>query len=122
MTKVKDSYNVNALSQACAVAALRDQDHMRGNVERIRATRERVSGELRSLGFAVIPSDANFVFIKPPLPAKDFFDALRESKIIVRYFPGDVTGAFVRVTIGTDAEMDAFLTAVETIVVGCLSQ
>jgi histidinol-phosphate aminotransferase len=122
MMKVKDSYNVNALSQACALAALRDQAHVQENAARIRATRERVSCELRSLGFAVIPSDANFVFVKPPLPANEFFDALRERKIIVRYFPGEVTGAFVRVTIGTDQEMDSFLAATEAIVVEALAQ
>ncbi|MFT5128021.1 MAG: histidinol-phosphate aminotransferase [Rhodothermales bacterium] len=121
MMKVKDSYNVNAMSQACAVAALRDQAHMKKNAARVRATRERVSCELRRLGFAVVPSDANFVFAKPPLPAKDFFDALRDRKLIVRYFPGDVTGAFVRVTIGTDPEMDRFLAAAEAIVIEALS-
>ena len=56
------------------------------------------------LGFTVLPSATNFLFIKPPrLSAAEVFAALRARKILVRYFPGELTGEYLRVTIGTDA-------------------
>lgn len=109
LTKVKDSYNVNSLTQAVAVAALADQETLLHNVGLVRATRQRLALELRRLGFAVLPSNANFVFAKPPYPAQDYYQDLREHEIIVRYFPGLITGSFVRITIGTDCEIDRLL-------------
>ena len=76
MLKVKDSYNVNALSQTMAAAALRDQDYFRETVAKIKVTREKTSESLRELGFEVLPSQTNFIFAVPPIPAADFFEAL----------------------------------------------
>jgi len=109
MLKVKDSYNVNALTQLVAQAALQDQPYLGQTVARIRATRQWVTAELVALGLEVLPSQANFIFMKPPIAAPGFVQALREHAILVRYFSGPRTGAFVRVTIGTDAEMAEFM-------------
>jgi histidinol-phosphate aminotransferase len=110
--KVKDSYNVGMLAQALADAALSDPEHMRANAARIRTTRERVAGELRKRGFTVFPSEANFLWAKPPRQtAREVFEHLRVRRIFVRYFAGPRTGDYLRVTVGTDAEMDAFLAA-----------
>ncbi len=109
MMKVKDSYNVNRLSQEIALVALEDQDYLKQTVQRICRTRERVAGALRALGCTVAPSEANFLFVRPPIPAERFFTGLRAGGILVRYFPGARTGAWVRITIGTDSEMDALL-------------
>ena len=115
MYKVKDSYNVDALAQAVALAAVRDQAWMRRNVERVIATRERFSAELVRRGWDVPTSDSNFVFAKPPSPfaAADLFGKLRERNIFVRYFPGPLTGERLRITIGTDAEMRRLVRALD---------
>lgn len=110
--KIKDSYNLDALTQALGAAALRDQTWMRMNAGKIIATRERVSNELRTRGCSVLPSAANFIFVRPAgKSARDVFGELRERKILVRHFPGPRTGDYLRITIGTDAQMDALLAA-----------
>jgi len=119
MYKIKDSYNVDRLAQEIALAAIRDQAHMRANAARIRATRERAAAALRTRGFEVGPSEANFLWARPSRPAaRDLYEALRARKILVRYFPGERTGAHLRVTIGTDGEMDALLRALDEIGAG----
>ena len=115
MMKVKDSYNVNALSQAVGEAALRDQEWLRETRAKVIATRQRVAGELEALGFSMTTSATNFLFVKPPMAAAAYFEALRERAIVIRYFPGPVTGDWVRVTVGTDEEMDAYLAATREI-------
>jgi histidinol-phosphate aminotransferase len=112
--KIKDSYNVNAMTQAVALAAFEDEAHMRANVAKIIATRERVAGELGQRGYHVYPSAANFLWVRPPegLAPADIFEQLRRRNILIRYFPGPRTGACLRITIGTDDQMDAFLAAV----------
>ena len=116
MLKVKDSYNVGMLTQLVATTAFDDREYMLANVARVRATRERVSTELERLGFGVLPSEANFVFTRPPVPGDAFARGLRDRGILVRYFAGERTGGYVRVTVGTDEEMDAFLAASAAIV------
>jgi histidinol-phosphate aminotransferase len=112
--KIKDSYNVDGLAQRLAGAALDDVEHMRANRARIVATRERVGAALREQGFAVAASQTNFLWIQPPGgDAAGLFETLRERGILVRYFPGPVTGGYLRVTVGTDADMDAFLAALK---------
>lgn len=109
--KVKDSYNVDAVAQAVALAAVRDQRWMRASVAKVVATRSRVAEELRRRGWDVPASESNFLFARPPSGAKaaDLFDALRRRNIFVRYFPGPKTGDRLRITIGTDAQMRKFL-------------
>ena len=115
MVKVKDSYNVGMLTQVLAVAALRDRAYMEGCARRIRATRDRLSADLRALGFTVLPSAANFIFVAPPAPAgaKALFGQLRERGFLVRYFALERIDRFFRITIGTEDEMRAFLAAVK---------
>ena len=115
MAKVKDSYNVNALSQTMAAAALLDQDYFRETVSKIKATRERISNELSNLGFEVLPSQTNFIFAVPPIAAIDFFEALKQRHIFIRYFKGERTGKFVRLTVGTNEEMDEFISVTKEI-------
>ena len=110
--KVKDSYNVDAITQAVALAALNDLPWMRANVAKVKRTRTRVAKELVRRGWHVPASEANFIFARPAhRPAADIFDALRKRNIFVRYFKGPRTGDRLRITIGTDAEMDALLAA-----------
>jgi len=110
--KIKDSYNVNGITQKLALAALTDQLHMRENVARILATRERVTRDLSKRGYTVYPSATNFLWVIPKgISAADLFQHLREQKVLTRYFPGEKTGHCLRITIGTDEQMDAFLAA-----------
>jgi len=115
MYKVKDSYNVDAVAQAVALAAVKDQAWMRANVAKVVKTRARFVRELESRGWDVIPSESNFVFARPPAPAKaaELFESLRARNIFVRYFPGPKTGDRLRITIGTDGQMKALLAALD---------
>ena len=108
--KIKDSYNLNRLTQVAAMAALKDQATMRDNAERIKATRNRLSAELEKLGFAVCPSEANFLWAKPAgQDARALFEALKAEGILIRHFPGERTGEYVRITVGTDEDVDRLL-------------
>ncbi|HVM63193.1 MAG TPA: histidinol-phosphate transaminase [Verrucomicrobiae bacterium] len=113
LNKVKDSYNVSRLSQLGAEATLDEWDYFQQNVKRICATRERTASALAKLGFFVYPSQTNFVFARPPAPltAKQWFDGLRERKILVRWWDAERIRDFARVSIGTDEEMEKFLEA-----------
>ncbi len=113
--KVKDSYNVDALAQAVALAAVNDIQWMHRNAAKIVATRLRFSKELIRRGWDVPASESNFVFAKPPAPlkAKALFDALRERQIYLRYFKGPKTGDRLRITIGTDPQMNKLLKALD---------
>ncbi len=115
--KTKDSYNVNVLSQVAGTAAMKDQATMRAHVEKIRATRERLTAALRTLGFTVRDSDANFVLARwhGAPDARSLYLALRDRGIFVRYFDTDGLRDALRITVGTDAEIDALLAAIEAI-------
>ncbi len=110
--KIKDSYNVDRLTQAAATAALSDTDYMRRNVARIQATRARLTAELKRRGFEVCPSDTNFLWARPQREdARGLYERLKELGILIRYFPGPRTGDYVRITVGSDPEVDRLLEA-----------
>lgn len=113
--KVKDSYNVDAVAQAVALAAFQDRRHHRATVAAVVKTRKAFAKALAKRGWDVLPSDANFVFAKPPAPqtAAGLFAALKQRKIFVRHFPGPLTGDRLRITIGTDGQMDRLLAALD---------
>ena len=117
LVKVKDSYNVDAVAQAVALAAVKDLAWMKRNVRAIVGTRRAFTAELERRGWDVIPSESNFVFAKPPAPqaAERIFAALKERNIFVRYFRGPKTGDRLRITIGTDAQMKKLLVALDRI-------
>ena len=118
LVKVKDSYNVDAIAQAVALAAVKDIAWMKKNVKAIVEMRKRFTAELEKRGWDVIPSESNFVFAKPPAPlkAEKIFSALKERNIFVRYFRGPKTGDRLRVTIGTPAQMKKLLAALDKII------
>lgn len=130
MRKVKDSYNCDALSLAAAEAALRDQEWMLSNRAKIIATRTRMTIALRQLGFHAIDSQANFVWATHPTGRhQSIYDQLKARRILVRYmkFPGlSATGEFganqvwdgLRMTVGTDEQVDTCLAALSQIVAG----
>ena len=114
--KVKDSYNVDAIAQAVALAAVKDQRWMRANVAKVVKTRAFLTEALLRRGWDVIPSESNFLFAKPPRkPAAKVFEALRQRNIFVRYFSGPKTRDRLRITVGTDAQVKKLLKALDEI-------
>ncbi len=110
--KIKDSYNVDMLTATLALAALQDIPYMHANVAKIKATRARLSAELRCRGFTLPDSQTNFVFARPPDgQAAQLLQHLRNKKILVRHFDFPTTREHIRITVGTDNEADAFLAA-----------
>jgi histidinol-phosphate aminotransferase len=111
--KIRDSYNVNGLGQIAAEATLSDLPYYRNNFQKIISARERLSRELTKLGFRVWPSQTNFIFARPPLyPARRWLEQLRGRKVLVRWFDQPAVKDYLRITIGTDREVDSLLTAV----------
>ena len=110
LMKLKDSYNVDMLTQVVGRAAFADTETLAAHTSAIRATKARLVTELEKLGFTIIPSQSNFLFASPADgDGERVFTELRRNAVIVRYFPGKVTGRFIRITVGTDAEIDRLL-------------
>ena len=117
LVKVKDSYNCDALSLAGAQAALQDQDYLRETRTKILATRSRLTFALISLGFEVLPSQANFVWAqRADRPVKPIFEELKQRKILVRYMNYQGFGDGLRISVGSDAEIDQLLETLEKMV------
>ena len=106
-----NSYTMNYPSLVIGKAALEDRAYFEETKAKIIATRERVKDELAELGFKLGDSKANFLFIThEKVAARELFEALKIKKIYVRYFNKPRIDNYLRVTIGTDEEMDAFVT------------
>lgn len=110
MSDIKYSYNsytINQTSLAAGAASISDETYFRETIERIKATRRRSCERFTELGFRYTEPQANFIFVThPDLDAGELFKALREAHIYVRYFDAPRTRDYLRVTIGTDAQMD----------------
>ncbi len=105
-----NSYTINRPTLALGVEALRDEAYFREITGRIVATRERVKRALRELGFVFPDSMANFIFASHErIPAQQIFQALKERNIYVRHWDRPRIHNFLRITIGTDEEMDILL-------------
>ncbi|MDZ7616283.1 MAG: histidinol-phosphate transaminase, partial [Patescibacteria group bacterium] len=117
LTKVKDSYNCDALAIAGAAAALSDQAWLAQTRAKILATRGRLTDGMRRLGFHVVPSQANFTWnTHPEQPVKPMFEELRRRGILVRYMDYAGWGDGLRISVGTDDEIGACLAALADIV------
>jgi histidinol-phosphate aminotransferase len=116
LQKIRDSYNVNGLGQIAAEATLTDLKYYREKFKKIIETRDQLSQELTSLGFIVLPSQTNFILTRPPvLPAPAWLQRLRDRKILVRWFKSPELKDYLRITIGTPAEMASLTKAVRAI-------
>jgi histidinol-phosphate aminotransferase len=114
--KIRDSYNVNGLGQIAAEATLDDLKYYRANFKRIIDTREWLARELTLLGFRVFPSQTNFILATPPrFTAKDWLQKLRTHRVLIRWFSSPEVKKYLRITVGTRAEMEIFLRAVKKI-------
>lgn len=116
LTKVKDSYNCDALSLVAATAAIADPMYFADVRAKIVATRGRMHAELASLGFQVTPSHANFLWCRrTDRPHKPIYEALKAKNILVRYMNYNNYDG-LRITVGTDAEIDRLLMELRKIV------
>ena len=105
-------YNVNRLTCLAGIAAMEDEDYFRACTEAVAATRERVAAELREMGFALTESKANFLFAESSrIPGGELYRKLKEKGILVRHFDKPRLENRLRITVGSDRQMDALLTA-----------
>ena len=116
LDKIRDHYHLDRLALAAASAALSDQAYLKETVAKIRATRDRFVAKVKQLGYAVIDSQTNFVFASPPDgDGKRVYEALYARKILVRHFSDPLLKHGLRITVGTEVEMDALLAALKEI-------
>jgi len=105
-----NSYPLDRLAIAGAVDAIRDEAYFQSTCKKIIETRERTVAALSRMGFFIVPSGANFIFIRyAGVSARELYARLKGEKILVRYFDKPRIDDHLRVTIGTDAEMEAFI-------------
>jgi len=117
LKKVKDSYNVGAVSVAAATAAIKDQDYFRKNIEKVKSERTRLTGKLRESGFTVTDSQANFVLAQcDNFSASQIYDKLAQRSIYIRYFDLPNVADKLRITVGTKEQNDKLISAVKEII------
>ncbi len=105
-----NSYTMDLTAQKLGAASLEDEGYFRETIQKIVNTRERVKAELKALGFRFGDSKANFIFAThPKLSAPELFEALKQENIYVRYFAKPRIRDYLRITIGTDGEMDVLV-------------
>ena len=112
-----NSYTMNAYSLICGVAAMEDEDYFNAGVSKIINTRETAKSKLKELGFSFPDSKANFIFAKhESVPAKVIFDKLKQRGIYVRYFNKEKIDNYLRISIGTDEQMEKLYAALKEII------
>ena len=109
-----NSYTMDQLSIDLGVEAVKDNAYFEENISKIINTRERSKERLKALGFSFRDSRSNFIFAThESCPAKEIFEALKAQNIYVRYFEKPRIDNYLRITIGTDEEMDQFFAYLE---------
>lgn len=112
---VKNSYNsytMDAVALAVGEAAVKDEAYFQETCRKVITTRERTAEELRALGFSVQPSLTNFLFVTHPAKkAPEIFEYLRQKNIFIRYFKLPRIDNYLRITVGTDEQMDRMIDA-----------
>ncbi|MGI6702230.1 MAG: histidinol-phosphate transaminase [Christensenellales bacterium] len=120
LNKIKNSFNnypVDSLAQIAATAALKDAAYYGEINAKVVNTRERISAALRNMGFRVLKSESNFLFITHNLyQAKDLYLKLKSERILVRYFNKPKINNYLRISVGTDADMDTLLDKISMII------
>lgn len=113
MEAVKNSYNsytVDSISIEVGSASIEDDKYFKSTCQKVIKTRQRVTDELKKLGFDVLDSQTNFIFAThDKYSMKEMFEYLKTQKVFIRYFSLPRIENYVRITIGTDDEMDIFL-------------
>ncbi len=112
-----NSYTLNMPALAAGVAAANDREYFEETVDRVLVTREKTKEALRGFGFTVLESRTNFLFAKPPAgtSAESLFEKLKEKDIYVRFFNKPRLSDYLRITVGTDAEMEQFIKVLQDV-------
>ncbi len=109
-------YNVNRVTAAMGVGALEDNEYFKSNVSTIIKTREECVKNLESLGFTCLPSKTNFIFASSDkISGEELYLKLKEKGILIRHFNKERISNYIRITVGSPAEMTAFINAVKDI-------
>lgn len=112
-----NSYTINRLSILAGIEAFKDEEYFKESISKIINTREKTKEKLKELGFKVLDSKSNFLFMSHnKIFAEDIYLKLKANGILVRYFKQDIINNFIRATIGTDEEMIIFINALKKIV------
>lgn len=107
-----NSYPVDSVAQAAGIASIKDERYFRETLRRVIETRRRVTGQMREMGFDVADSSSNFIFATHKAHrAKDIFEFLKSRDIYVRWFNKPRIDNYLRITIGTDEDMDKLISA-----------
>ena len=115
--KIKDSYNLDSLAQAGACASLLDQKTFDYNKRMLLISKEYLEERLAEIDFQIIPSRANFIFVKhPQISAEDLYNSLKERGILVRYFSGERKNEYVRISIGKLDEVKKLCKEIDEII------
>jgi histidinol-phosphate aminotransferase len=116
LLKVKDSYNVDSVAVAAATAAIKDCEYFEQNTEKVKQQRKRLAGQLKTLGFTVPDSQANFVLAESnEHNAGQIYDKLVQRNVYVRYFDLPGLKNKLRITVGTAEQNDKLLDALKEI-------
>ena len=109
-------YNVNRMTSAAGIAALREDDYYQKNAQKIVENREYTINALKTLGFRVLPSKSNFIFAQvPDRNGKSLYLKLKERGVLVRHFDKERISDYVRITIGTRDQMDILIREIKHI-------
>jgi len=116
LDKIRDHYNIDRLAQTAATAALKDQSYFRQSIDKICQTRDWFIAELVKMDYTVLPSQGNYVFTIPPdRDGKRIYDALFDRKILVRFFSDSLLSHGMRISVGTQEEMEKTVAALKEI-------
>ena len=111
-----NSYTMDSVTIKLGVEAIKDEKYFRTYLDKVICTRNWTYNRLLELGFEVFDSSSNFLFVKPSgITARDLFDKLKERNIYVRYFDKPRIDNYLRISIGTDMEMQALIEAIKDI-------
>ncbi|MBO4863431.1 MAG: histidinol-phosphate transaminase [Eubacterium sp.] len=111
-----NSYTMNSLQIEGGSASVSDNDYFRSMIKKVVETRERTTKELEALGFEVLPSSTNFIFAKHnKISGTEIFEYLKDNKIYVRHFNQERIMDYLRITIGTDEEMDSLIRSIKVL-------
>ncbi len=119
LKKVKNSfhpYNVNSVSAALATEAIKDDGYFKSTVAKIVVSRGRLTARLKECGFEILPSSANFVLAKSSvIGGKELYERLKSKGVLVRYLSDERISDYVRITVGTDEEIEKLIKIIKSI-------
>ena len=102
-------YNIDRLTLLIGEKIIDNEDYTKATCQKIISTRQQTFNALMQMGFVVVPSETNFLFAKyPGVTGRFLYEELKRRGILIRHFPAERTKDYIRITIGTDAEMDTF--------------